>query len=63
MIQKIKLGKLYPIVKSYALKGMLLEYSTYEELAKSRTLEEFLEKLRPTIYGQYITEIPKPLTS
>ncbi|MEM3619569.1 MAG: V-type ATPase subunit [Nitrososphaerota archaeon] len=59
----INLGSLYPVVRSYALKGMLLEYSVYEDLANSKSLGELVDKLRPTVYGNVLTELPKPLTS
>lgn len=58
-----KLGSLYSIVRSYALKGMLLEYPVYEDLSNSRNLGEMVDKLRPTIYGNVLVEPPKPLTS
>jgi V/A-type H+-transporting ATPase subunit C len=58
-----KLGSLYSIVRTYALKGMLLEYPIYEDLSNSRNLGEMVDKLRPTIYGNVFGEPPKPLTS
>lgn len=58
-----KLNSLYSIVRSYALKGMLLEYSIYEDLSNSKSLGEMVDKLRPTIYGNVLTDPPKPLTS
>jgi len=58
-----KLGSLYSIVRSYALKGMLLEHSIYEDLSNSRNLGEMVDKLRATIYGNVLVEPPKPLTS
>ncbi|MEN2974120.1 MAG: V-type ATPase subunit [Candidatus Caldarchaeales archaeon] len=62
-MSSVKLGKYYSIARSYALKGMLLEFSIYEDLARSKNLEEFVDRLRTTVYGQALTEAPKPLNS
>ncbi|MCS7126350.1 MAG: V-type ATPase subunit [Aigarchaeota archaeon] len=62
-MSSIKLGALYSIARSYALRGMLLEFSQYEDLARSKNLEEIIDRLRPTVYGETLTEIPKPLNS
>ncbi len=51
----------YVIGKSYGLKGKLLPYTMLEELASSKNLEEFVEKLRPTDYGPYVSNLPRPL--
>lgn len=51
----------YVIGKSYGLKGKLLSYATLEELASSKNLEELVEKLRPTDYGPYVSNLPRPL--
>lgn len=58
-----KLSSLYSIVRSYALKGMLLEYSTYEDLSNSKNLLEMVDRLRTTIYGTVLVEPPKPLNA
>ncbi len=58
-----KLSSLYSIVRSYALKGMLLEYSTYEDLSNSKNLEEMIDRLRTTIYSVVLVESPKPLNA
>lgn len=59
----IRVGNLYSIVRSYALKGMLLDQAFYEDLAGSRSLEELVDKLRPTPYGPAVAELHHPLTS
>lgn len=51
----------YVIGRSYGLKGKLLPYAVLEELASSKNLEELVEKLRPTDYGPYVSNLPRPL--
>ena len=58
-----KAGKLYSIAKAYALKGFLLPYRLYEELASSNSLPELMEKLRPTRYGVCLREARERLSS
>ena len=57
---RISLYPVYSVAKSFAVKGQLLPYSTLEELAESRSLEEFVDRLRITPYAQYVTELPRP---
>ncbi|MEM3183268.1 MAG: V-type ATPase subunit [Nitrososphaerota archaeon] len=51
----------YVIGKSYGIKGKLLSYAMLEELASSKNLDELVEKLRPTDYGPYVSNLPRPL--
>lgn len=59
----IKLSSVYSIARSYALRGMLLEYTTYEDLSNSRNLREVIDRLRTTIYGNLLAEPPTPLNA
>ncbi len=52
----------YGVAKAFALKGLLLSYAELEELAEAGSLDDFMEKLRPSVYGRYIADIPKPYT-
>lgn len=58
-----KPGKLYSIVRSYGLRGLLIPKRLYPDLVSSRSLEELVEKLRPTLYSECLKQLPKPITS
>ncbi len=57
---RLKLDHVYAIAKSFGIKGQLLPFSYLEELAESRSVDEYVDKLRITPYGQHLAELRKP---
>lgn len=53
----------YASVKSYSQRGKLLKRDDLQTLAESRDLEELATRIKNTIYGDAITDVPKPYTS
>ena len=53
----------YATVKSYSLKGKLLTKKTFQTLAESRNLAEFVSRLNSTKYADCVRQIPKPYSS
>jgi len=59
---KMKLDLAYVAAKSFGIRGMLIPHSTLEELAESKSLEDFVDRIRPTLYGPHLAEVPRPYT-
>ena len=58
------MGKnVYASVKSYSQRGKLLKKEDFQTLAESRDLEELMTRVKNTIYGDAISDVPKPYTS
>ncbi len=55
--------KVYASVKSYSRKGKLLDRSDYQTLAESRDLDEFLTRIKNTVYADAVSDVSKPYTS
>ena len=53
----------YSAVKSYALKGTLIDQATYTSLAESKSIDELIIKLKTTTYNEFISKIEQPYTS
>jgi V/A-type H+-transporting ATPase subunit C len=50
-------------VKSYSKRGKLLKNSDFQTLAESRDLDELMTRIKNTIYGEAVSDVPKPYTS
>jgi V/A-type H+-transporting ATPase subunit C len=50
----------YALTKAYALKSLLMPFSMLEELAYSRDLADFVERLRASPYGTFLAQLQKP---
>lgn len=55
--------RVYATVKSYSLKGKLLNRKNFRTFAESRDLEEFVVRIKNTDYVQVISKLQKPYTS
>ena len=53
----------YASVKSYSQRGKLLKKTDFQTLAESRDLEELMTRIKNTIYGDAVNDVPKPYTS
>ncbi len=53
----------YASVKSYSKRGKLLKKSDFQILAESRDLDEFMTRIKNTIYGDSVSDVQKPYTS
>jgi V/A-type H+-transporting ATPase subunit C len=53
----------YSAVKSYALKGTLIDQTTYRSLAESKSIDELIIKLKTTTYNEFVSKIEQPYTS
>ncbi|MEM1946158.1 MAG: V-type ATPase subunit [Candidatus Caldarchaeum sp.] len=53
----------YAVAKAYALRSQLLPFPVIEELADSKSLTEFVERLRASPYGPYLGQLQKPYTA
>ncbi len=56
-----KVGNLFSIVRAYGLRGLLIPQRLYEDLIASKSLDEFAEKLGPTLYGRCLKELQRPI--
>ncbi|MEM4315685.1 MAG: V-type ATPase subunit [Nitrososphaerota archaeon] len=61
-MREIKLDSVYSVARSYALKSYLLPYPSIEELVDSRSLEDFVDRLRATPYGSHLAQMQRPIT-
>jgi V/A-type H+-transporting ATPase subunit C len=52
--------KTYGVVKSYGIKGTLLTPSALETLAEAKDLDDLVNRLRGTIYAEFVTKLEKP---
>ena len=52
--------KTYGVVKSYGIKGTLLTSPALETLAEAKDLDDLVNRLRGTIYGEFVTKLEKP---
>ncbi|MHB1909420.1 MAG: V-type ATPase subunit [Nitrososphaerales archaeon] len=50
----------YAGTKAFAIRGSLLDYETYDELADSDSLETFISKMKGTSYGDFIADLQRP---
>ncbi|HZW54770.1 MAG TPA: V-type ATPase subunit [Nitrososphaerales archaeon] len=50
----------YSGTKAFAVRGALLNYSTFDELADSDSLDTFVSKLKGTAYGDAISDLQRP---
>ncbi len=58
------MGKnVYASVKSYSQRGKLLNRADFQTLAESRDLDEFMTRIKNTVYGDSINDVQKPYTS
>jgi len=57
---RLKLDPVYAVAKSFGIRGQILPFQFLEELAESRNLSEYVDKLRITPYGQHLAGLPKP---
>lgn len=55
--------RVYASVKSYSQRGKLLSRSDLQTLAESRDLEEYMTRLKNTIYADSVTDVEKPYTA
>jgi V/A-type H+-transporting ATPase subunit C len=63
-LAKISLqNRIFGTVKSFRLKGILLNKDEYQTLAESRDLDEFITRLKNTVYLEPASEIQKPYTA
>lgn len=53
----------YAVTKVYALKSMLLPAAGLEDLAYSKNLSDFVDRLRATTYGPFLAQLQKPYTA
>ncbi|MDW8084031.1 MAG: V-type ATPase subunit [Candidatus Caldarchaeum sp.] len=53
----------YAVTKAYGLRSYLLSPSALEELAYVKNLGDFVDILRPTNYGPFLSQLQKPYTS
>ncbi|GBC70687.1 V-type ATP synthase subunit C [Candidatus Calditenuaceae archaeon HR02] len=53
----------YLLAKAYAWRGMLLPKSFIQELAASRTLSEFIDAIKATVYSQEAQQITPPYSA
>lgn len=56
----LKGDPVYALTKAYALKALLMPFSMLEELAYSRDLTDFVERLRASPYGPFLAQLQKP---
>jgi V/A-type H+-transporting ATPase subunit C len=52
--------KTYGVVKSYGIKGTLLTSPALETLAEAKDLDDLVNRLRGTIYAEFVTKLEKP---
>jgi V/A-type H+-transporting ATPase subunit C len=52
--------KTYGVVKSYGIKGTLLTPPALETLAEAKDLDDLVNRLRGTIYAEFVTKLEKP---
>lgn len=53
----------YASVKAYSKRGKLLSRQDLQTLAESRDLEELVTRIRNTVYGDAVSDVPKPYTA
>lgn len=59
----LKGDPVYAVTKVYALKSFLLAESALEELAYAKNLTDFVDILRPTHYGPFLSQLQRPYTA
>lgn len=55
--------RVYASVKSYSLKGKLLNKKNFQTLAESRDLDELIVRIKNTSYGDSVSKLQKPFHS
>ncbi|MCS7133560.1 MAG: V-type ATPase subunit [Candidatus Caldarchaeum sp.] len=53
----------YAVAKAYGLRSFLLTPAALEELSYAKNLNDFVEILRPTHYGVFLSQLHKPYSS
>ncbi|MCS7110017.1 MAG: V-type ATPase subunit [Candidatus Caldarchaeum sp.] len=59
----LKSDPVYAVTKAYGFKSFLLAPTALEELSYAKNLNDFVEILRPTHYGVFLSQLQRPYSS